>query len=143
MENDRYIKGTHIINVINFVKKKRGTVALNTLFDRINKDKSKPRLLSPDSFIEKEWYPYELYLEFLATADDITGTGDLSRCFEMGHQTVKNLGHLSYLAKAPEIHGFLVSANENWRRVYDFGGVDIVKETEGEIVMRYHGFPKS
>ena len=137
------IKGTHIINVIEFVKKKRGKIGLDALFERINREKAKPNRVSEKSFVEKEWYPYDLYLEFLTTADDVTGNGDLSRCFEMGYQTVMNLGHLSYLARAPNPHEFLIIAHKSWHQVYDFGSIETVEESDNKIVIRYNGFPKS
>jgi predicted hydrocarbon binding protein len=93
--------------------------------------------------VEKEWYPYDLYLEFLSTADDVTGSGDLSRCFEMGYQTIKNLGHLSYLARVPNVHDFLKRAQDSWHHIYDFGSVEAVVDEEHKLVVRYHGFPKS
>lgn len=137
------IKGIHIINVIEFVKKKRGKIGLDALFDRINKDKTKPEKVYENNFVEKEWYPYDLYLEFLSTADDVTGTGNLARCYEMGYQTIKNLGHLSYLARAPNIHEFIGKAQDSWHHVYDFGKVEVVEESEKKLIVRYHGFPKS
>ncbi|KYK30834.1 MAG: hypothetical protein AYK23_04355 [Candidatus Proteinoplasmatales archaeon SG8-5] len=137
------IKGTHILNVIEFVKSKRGKIGLDALFQRINSGKSKPEQVTENSFVEKEWYPYDLYLEFLSTADDVTGTGDLTRCFEMGYQTIKNLGHLSYLTRSPNLHDFVEGAINNWNRIYDFGRLEIAKESENEIVIQYHGFPKS
>lgn len=142
-ENEMHIKGTHIINVIEFVRRKKGAIGLKMLFDRINQNKVKPRHFSEKSFQEKDWYPYDLYLEFLATADDVTGVGDLSRCYEIGFQTIQHLGHLSYLARAPNIHDFIKNATENWFKVYDFGRIEIVQETARSIILRYHGFPKS
>jgi predicted hydrocarbon binding protein len=137
------IKGIHIINVIEFVRKKRGKNGLDALFQRINKGKPKPQHVFENSFVEKEWYPYDLYLEFLSTADDVTGTGDMARCFEMGYQTIKNLGHLSYLARSPNVHDFLKGAQESWHHVYDFGSVESIVDEENKLVVRYHGFPKS
>lgn len=137
------IKGIHILNVIEFVKKKRGKNGLDALFQRINKDRTKPNHVNEKNFVEKEWYPYDLYLEFLSTADDVTGTGNLARCFEMGYQTIKNMGHLSYLTRSPNLHDFVKSARDNWNRVYDFGKLEIVEETDKKLVLQYHGFPKS
>lgn len=143
MENEGNIKGIHIINVIEFVRNKRGQIGLDMLFERINEDKIKPKKLNEKSFVEKDWYPYELYLEFLATADDVTGNGSLARCYEIGFQTIQHLGHLSYLARIPDVHEFLNKAQNSWGHVYDFGNVEAVEEKEKKIVVRYHGFPKS
>jgi predicted hydrocarbon binding protein len=143
MDTEKNIKGIHIINVIDFVKNKRGQIGLNMLFERINEDKPKPKKLSVNGFIEKEWYPYELYLEFLATADDVTGNGSLMRCYEIGFQTIQHMGHLSYLTRAPDIHELMDKAQENWGRVYDFGNIEIVEKSDNKIILRYHGFPKS
>jgi len=137
------IKGIHILNVIEFVRNKRGKIGLNALFERINSGKAKPEKVNEDSFVEKEWYPYDLYLEFLSTADDVTGTGDLGRCFEMGYQTIKNLGHLSYLTTSPDLSDLVKGAKDNWNRIYDFGKLEIVEESDRKLVIQYHGFPKS
>jgi len=143
MDEERHIKGTHIINVLKFVKNKRGIMGLENLLVRINQDHDKHQQITEDSFTEKDWYPYELYLEFLVIADTICGNGDLSRIYEMGHRTVQNLGHLSYLTRKDSVFEFLHNGSDNWSKFYDFGGVEIVEEMEGKIIVRYQGFPDS
>jgi len=141
MENERHIKGTHIINVLKFVKNKRGIMGLENLLEKMNQNQDKHQALTEDSFIEKEWYPYELYLEFLIAADEICGTGDMSRIYEMGHRTVQNLGHLSYLTREDSVFEFLKNGSANWSKFYDFGRLEIVEKRVGKIVVRYHEFP--
>ena len=142
MDDERHIKGTHIINVIKFVKNKRGLIGLNDLFEKLNQGQSTPGKLTEDSFTEKDWYSYDLYIQFLVTADEITGNGDLSRIYEMGHRTVQNLGHLAYLTREDSVSTFLKNGSENWDKFYDFGKLEVVTEAKGKIVVRYHGFPE-
>ncbi|MCK4267038.1 MAG: hypothetical protein KAX31_07130 [Thermoplasmata archaeon] len=140
MDNERHIKGVHLINVIDYVKWRRGVLGLNKFFEEINRESSPP--LGDTSFSEKEWYPYELYITFLRVADQICGSGDLSRCYEVGLRTIQNLGHLSYLTHAPDIHELVQKAHNSWGSIYDFGRLEIVKDEENEMILRYHGYPE-
>lgn len=136
------IKGIHILRVTEYAKKKRGVIGLNELLSRINKDRATPQKLSAEDFKESDWYPYELYIDFLTEADEICGTGDYSKIFDIGRHTIQNLGHLSYLTRAPDIFEFTENAVKNWKSVYDFGRLEVVEKEEKRIVLRYHGFPK-
>jgi predicted hydrocarbon binding protein len=140
-DSDKHIKGVHFVNVIEYVKWKRGVLGLNRLFDKLNQKRKPP--LNQNSFVEKEWYSYDLYLEVLRTADEVSGTGDLSRCYEIGYRTIQNLGHLSYLARAPDIHELVKNARERWSAVYDFGNLAITEDEPNKIVVQYHGFPEA
>jgi len=135
------IKGVHLLNVINYIKHKRGVLGLNVFLKTINEGKAIPEHADETSYIEKEWYPYELYLKFLELADQITGKGDLSKCYDIGLQTLQNLGHLSYVARAPDIAEFVETAQKSWRNVYDFGHFEYTMEGDKKMIFQYHGFP--
>ena len=97
---------------------------------------------SKSRLIPKNWYPYELYLLFLNTADKVTGNGDLSKCFDIGFQMLQNLGHLSYLARAEAILEFVDNATKNWNNVYDFGRTEYEMKGDNKLIFRYYGFPE-
>jgi len=136
------IKGVHLANVFKFVKWKRGILGTQRFLEAWHSELGHMKI-TPETFIEKEWYDYELYLELLKVADKTVGTGDLSKIYEIGYWNIKNLGHLSYLASKPNINEFIDGAQKNWNQVYDFGGVEIVENSSSQIIMRYTGFPKS
>ncbi|MDO9537807.1 MAG: hypothetical protein Q7J68_05775, partial [Thermoplasmata archaeon] len=135
-----HVKGVHLANVFRFVKWKRGLLGLTKFNDEIRKLPECSKL-DENSFVEKDWYDYELYLKLLNIADKVVGTGDLSKIYEIGLWNIRNLGHLSYLAMKPEIHDFMNNAVKNWRSVYDFGSLEVVENTNRKIVVRYMGFP--
>ena len=141
MTEERHVKGVHLANVFKFVKWKRGALGIQRFLEAWHSDPSREKV-TPETFIEKEWYDYELYLELLRVVDQTVGTGDLSKIYEIGYWNIKNLGHLSYLAHIPDIHEFLKSGTKNWHAVYDFGTVEVVEEQEKKVVMRYSGFPE-
>lgn len=139
---ERHVKGVHLANVFRFVKWKRGILGIQRFLDAWHSEPGRRRI-NQNTFIEKDWYDYELYLELLRVADRTVGTGDLSKIYEIGYWNIKNLGHLSYLARSPDIREFLRGAQENWNSVYDFGGVEAVVNEPKKLVIRYSGFPES
>jgi predicted hydrocarbon binding protein len=141
LEETKHVKGIHLANIFKFVKWKRGILGTQRFMDAWHSEKGRMKI-DPDTFIEKEWYDYELYLELLRVADKTVGTGDLSKIYEIGYWNIRNLGHLSYLARSPDIEEFLKGAHENWHTVYDFGSVDIVTNEDRRIVIRYSGLPE-
>ena len=77
MEFEGKIKGVHLLNVIDYVKHKKGIQGLNEFFQIVNDGRSYHDIIKEDSLIPKNWYPYETYLIFLRTADLITGNGEI------------------------------------------------------------------
>ncbi len=139
---ERHVKGVHLANVIKFVKWKRGILGIRRFLDEWHSQPGR-RKIEENTFVEKEWYDYDLYMEMLRVADKTVGMNDLSKIYEIGYWNIKNLGHLSYLARAPDIWEFLNNAQKNWNAVYDFGGVEAIKESESRIIIRYSGFPET
>ncbi|MBI5000737.1 MAG: DUF2378 family protein [Euryarchaeota archaeon] len=139
---ERLVKGVHLKNVAEFVRKKRGAAGLKELLEGYNAKKPKGARLDFSKIDEREMYSYDAYLDLLKMADKVVGRGDLSRIEEMGSHTVQHLGHLSYLARAPNIHDFIEGAAKNWRSVYSFGELEYVKEGTRKVVLRYHDFPQ-
>ena len=121
MAFDGKIKGTHLSNVVHYIRKKRGILGVTKLMEIVNEGRPETKLLRDDSFREGEWYPYELYMEFLKAGDMVAGSGDLSRCFEIGHFTIQNMGHLSYLTRADDIYDLIHMMSAKLNVVYDFG----------------------
>ena len=138
----RHVKGVHLVNVLKFVKWKRGILGIQRFMEAWESGPGRAKI-TEQTFIEKEWYDYELYLELLRVADSTVGKGDLSKIYEIGYWNIKNLGHLSYLARVPDIREFMKNAQINWRQVYDFGAVEIVEDTDNKIVIQYTGFPNA
>lgn len=134
------IKGIHLINTMNYIKHKRGVIGLQQFLDIVNEGRG-PNVIDESSFVEKDWYPYMLYLELLKTADRVVGSGDMAKCYDIGYWTVQHLGHLSYLARAPDVFDFVKSATDNWKNVYDFGRPESIREDDNRLILRYHGFP--
>ena len=139
---ERHVKGVHLVNVFKFVKWKRGILGVKRFLEEWHGQSGRQKI-TEHIFIEKEWYDQDLYLEMLRVADTTVGKGDLSKIYEIGYWNIKNLGHLSYVAMAPEIHEFMNSAMKNWHAVYDFGGVKAVVDEEKKLVLRYSGFPEA
>ncbi len=137
---EQHVKGIHLANVFRFVKWKRGLLGLKRFQDEISTLPGCAKATEA-TFIEKEWYDYGLYMKLLNVADRVCGNGDLSKIYEIGLWNIRNLGHLSYLARKPDIHEFIQGAIKSWGNVYDFGGVELVEETPKKIIMRYIGFP--
>ena len=136
------IKGVHLQNVIDYVKHKKGTIGLNEFIQMVNDGRAYHDIIKVDAIIPKNWYPYELYLKFLRSVDLVTGDGDLSKCYDIGYQTLQNMGHLSYLTRAPVVLDFMQLARYNWNTVYDFGKPTYEVVNDKTIIFIYHGFPE-
>ena len=141
MNEERHIKGVHLANVFKFVKWKRGVLGIQRFLEAWDSETNHKKI-NPETFIEKEWYEYDTYMELLRVADATVGTGDLSKIYEIGYWNIKNLGHLSYLAQAPDIHEFLKGGVKNWSSVYDFGGVEVDNPQPKKLIIKYTGFPE-
>ena len=129
-------------NVFKFVKWKRGVLGIQRFLEAWHSDSTHIKI-TPETFIEKEWYDYDTYMELLRVGDQTVGTGDLSKIYEIGYWNIKNLGHLSYLAMAPDIHDFLKGGVDNWSSVYDFGGVEVDNPQPKKLIIKYTGFPET
>ncbi len=128
--------------MIDYVKHKRGINGLNEFFTMVNEGRNSHDNINEDILVPKNWYSYELYLTFLNAADMVTGNGDLSKCYDIGFQTLQNLGHLSYLTRAPTVPDFVKMAVDNWNNVYDFGTTEYEMVNDNKLIFRYYGFPK-
>ncbi len=136
------IKGVHLQNVIAYVKHKRGTQGIDQFLEMINNGRTLHEKINENNIIPKNWYSYEIYLKFLRGADIVTGNGDLSKCYDIGFQTLQNMGHLSYLTRAPVVMDFVKLASDNWGNVYDFGKPEYTEVSDNELIFTYHGFPE-
>ena len=84
MSEIRQVKGVHLANVFKFVKWKRGVLGIQRFMEAWHSDPSRNKITS-ETFIEKEWYDYELYLELLRVGDQTVGTGNLSKIYDTGN----------------------------------------------------------
>lgn len=134
----RHVRGTHILNVMDYVKSKKGTMGLERLWNVLEKDKGfKKREYDEVDFVE-----YDLLLEMFAVVEDIFGTADGEpRTREIGRHIVNNLGYYEYLIKESEFDELIRSAEKGWSLVYDFGRIELFSHDDGCSVVRYHGFP--
>ncbi len=64
MSEERHVKGIHLANIFKFVKWKRGILGSQRFLEAWHSDSSRNKI-TPETFIEKEWYNYDLYLELL------------------------------------------------------------------------------
>ncbi|HEQ78675.1 MAG TPA: hypothetical protein ENN76_00245 [Euryarchaeota archaeon] len=136
------IRGVHFTRVFKYIKKKKGVVGLELFFEKANEKLPPAKPIMETTYSEKEWYPYEHYLDILELADNTFGKGDGELAYDIGLTTIKDLGILSYITRKPDINYFVENAQKNWSQVYDFGELEIKRPSANEILFRYKGFPK-
>jgi len=134
------IRGIHLINVIAYIKTKKGVQGIQELLGQVNDRLGEPKY-SFDVIYEGSWYPFDDYLEFMRVAEKITGTGDNKVCREIGRRLVKNLGTFSHLISTESIEKWLNTARVRFHYIYSTGEFEIKELAKNKAVVVYKGFP--
>ena len=93
MSETRTNIGTSLVNIIKFVKKRRGVNGVEEVFARL-KEEAHNLWVDPSSAKEKEWYQLDTVLDVLRIYEDLYGGPDLKQTFNIGVHNAKNLGVL-------------------------------------------------
>ncbi|MFW6038394.1 MAG: hypothetical protein ACOC89_02520 [Candidatus Saliniplasma sp.] len=137
---EKKVKGTHMINILDYVEEKKGKLGLENLWEEIEERS----ITSKKEYDEKEWVDYDLVIKFFETIEDIFGSDlkKVPRSREIGRHITSSLGHLEYLTVAQGLKELIEKAEDNWEKVYNFGSIELADWTEeGKAVIKYHGFP--
>ena len=135
----RHVRGTHISNVISYVRSKKGITGLEEMWEQLEKKRGKTKR----EYSQNEFVEYDLLLDLFQAVEDLFGTGpnETRRSREIGKHIVENLGHFEYLLRAEGFKELLEKAQEGIRQVYDFGKLELAEWEDNRAVIRYHDFP--
>lgn len=137
---DSNIRGTHMLNVVAYVKTKKGIKGVQELLDNVNSLKP-TKQYAFDNLHEGAWYPFTDYMIFMREADKMIGGGDLSCCREIGRRLVKNMGTFSHIISTESIEKWLRTAEVRFHYIYSEGRMEITTLEEKRAILEYHGFP--
>ncbi len=137
---DRKVKGTHVINITEYLEKKKGKLGLEEFWNKVEEKD----ITSKRDFDEKEWVEYDMVVDFFEIIEELFGNDlkDVPRSREIGRHITDSLGHLEYLTVAQGLKELIEKAEDNWEKVYNFGSIKLTEwDEEGRAVIRYDGFP--
>ncbi|MFO7992389.1 MAG: hypothetical protein R6U61_08900 [Thermoplasmata archaeon] len=138
----RHVRGTHILNIIKYVKNKKGVLGEKKMWEKIDEKRGEQvkRDYSTGEFVE-----YDLVLDFFDVVNELFGddTSDIPRSRDIGRHISESLGHFEYLTHAKGLKELIQKAEQNWDKVYDFGRIELTSMEEGKAVIRYYGFPEN
>ncbi len=138
----RHVRATHVLNVINYVKAKKGVLGLDKLWEKM--EERRPGI--DKDYSEKQFVEYELVQDFFEAIEEIFGSdlNDIPRSREVGRHIAENLGHFEYLTRAEGLKEMVEKAQQGWSHVYDFGKLELAEwdEDSNKAIIRYHDFPK-
>ncbi len=137
----RHVRGTHIQNVISYVKSKKGITGLEEMWEQLEKKRGTTKR----DYSQNEFVDYDLLLDLFEVVDELFGTGpnDKHRSREIGKHIVENLGHFEYLLRAEGLRDLIEKAQTGMSQVYDFGRIELAEWDDNRAVVRYHEFPKN
>jgi hypothetical protein len=94
-EVESQIKGTTFVNLVKYVKERRGQQGVEHIFSILKKEA--PKLyIPPDSFKTRDMYPEVTLQKLLEIVDREYGKGDLKECYKFGLYDANNLGVLGF-----------------------------------------------
>ncbi len=127
------------MNVIDYVKSRKGILGVEQLLGRIEEKRGEIK----KEFKENEFYEYDLLLDYFEVVEELYGDqkNDIPRARDIGKQIAKNLGYYDYLLRAAGFKELINKAESGWNQVYDFGGIELVECHDNRAMIRYHGFP--
>ncbi len=135
----RHVRGTHIQNVISYVKSKKGITGLEEMWNKLEKKRGKTKR----EFSQKEFVDYDLLLDLFEVVEELFGndSGEKHRSREIGKHIVENLGHFEYLLRAEGLKELIEKAQTGMEQVYDFGRIELTEWADDRAVVRYYDFP--
>lgn len=133
------MRGTHVVNIINYVKDKRGVIGLEQLWEKMRKKRGEIK----KDYTKNEFVDYELIQDFFEAVEELFGDElkDIPRSREIGRHIAENLGHFEFLTRGEGLKELVNKAEENWNQVYKFGRIELADWGDNRAVVRYHGFP--
>lgn len=138
----RKVKATHVINIINYVKSKKGKLGLDRLWEKMEEKKGE----IDKEYDENQWVEYSLVQEFFDAIEEEFGTEmkQIPRARDIGRHISENLGHLEYLTRASGLKEMIKKAQDGWSQVYNFGELELADwdEQNNKAILRYHEFPE-
>ncbi len=117
----RHVRGTHILNIIDYVKSKKGMIGVEELGERMEKKHgSINKEIKENDFVE-----YDLLPDFFEVVEELYGDqrDEMPRAKDIGRHTAKNLDYYDYLLRADDFKELINKAEDGWNQVYDFGGI--------------------
>ncbi len=135
----RHVRGTHILNLIDYVRSKKGSNGVDELWDRLEEKRgSKKKEIKENEFVE-----YDLLLDLFEIVEELHGEHlGVSRPREIGRHIANNLGYYEFLMRADSFEELIRKAEDSWDQVYDFGSIELVEYHDDAATIRYHGYPK-
>ncbi len=133
------VSGALLNRHVNVVKKKMGTDGLQRFFDEVNKDRPRSKMIDSSSINEKEWYPFQLLLDFYDAESEVLVGDPKTKRRKLEHEIAQDLGVLKFFVKWVGSPAMLAEkAHERWRLLHKYGQLDVdnMGDTSGTLVLR-------
>ncbi len=123
-----------------FVRKQGGD-AFERVVAALGPDLREPFASGP---LETEWYPYPYLVELSTVIDRVLGQGDLALCETMGAFSCEHnlTGIYRIFFRFGNLNFLLDRAAKAWRSQYDFGTMQLHRETKQRIRLELSELPQ-
>ncbi len=144
MEDLEYmLKGPTFINLVKYIKKKRGKDGVDRVFGMVKKEH--PGLFIPsDGFKTKEFYREMSFCAIMEAFDREYGKGDLREAYNFGRFDAHNLGimgfFISFLDNPVKV---IEKAPKTWRGYHNAGDIVVHELDDDHAVMELKDYYKS
>ena len=142
-ENVIDVRGIMLLNIIRYVKKRRGADGVRELMKHVSELEG--REISDKEIKEYEWYSHHLFKSFVFASARVFDTTPGEIATRLGTQTAKDLGFLRFFVKFTQTPEKIVHKSaEIWSQYHRIGKLRVVESKERRIVLRlteYFGGP--
>lgn len=133
------IRGLIIENIVKYVKKRRGQMGVDRLFDYVGSHYGKK--ITQKDIVQHNWYPHRLFRTFVEGAAEVMGKDAGTLATEMGMFSSQNIGFLKFFlkfTKSPE--DIITTAMDTWHQYHKMGRIEVVKIENGRCVVRVYDY---
>jgi predicted hydrocarbon binding protein len=139
-EEDYLLKGTVFVNLIKYIKERRGQKGVDHIFNLLKKETPEFHI-EPTELKTKEMYPELTFLKLLEIVDREFGEGDLTECYNFGYYDSHHLGvagfFISFIGKPSTV---IKKAPKSWKYYHNLGELVVTKEERGLAVIELRDY---
>ena len=141
MNDRRYLlKGATFLNLITYIKKKRGKDGVERVF-KLLREENPDLYIDPRDLSPKRMYPEICFNGILETYDREYGKGDLREAYNFGVYDVENMGimglFVSFLGDPMEV---IRKAPEGWKSYHEGGELVLTQMDPGHCVFELRDY---
>ncbi len=133
-ENELDVRGQLIINIIDYMKIRRGMKGIVELHSRVSERMGEN--IGITDILPREWYPHKLFRLFVEEGAKTVGKDLGTFAARVGKFAAENLGIMKFFIKISKPERMAKIAEDGWKKYHKKGRLEVTDFKEGYAVLR-------